>query len=146
MATFVDNLFTTGGTPENATAILEDCEAYPKQRWYFEYGADSREVMTCSGYQHPISIHERWNQKDTIRCLGHFLDNDGGIGTCFDNSAKAMWRAFFGNLSQSLLVSSEAAKTRSLGTSISSSVIPITPLVGGNKPRLEKCPLCIAEH
>ena len=120
MATFVDNLFTTGCTLENATAILEDCEAYLKQRWYLEYGADSREVMTCNGYQHPISIHERCIQKGTIRCFGHFLDNDGGIRTCFDNSAKAMWRAFFGKLSQGLLVSSEAAKTRFLGTSISS--------------------------
>ncbi len=49
LATFVDNLLTTGITPEDATAILDDCEAYLKRRWFLEYGADSREVMVCSG-------------------------------------------------------------------------------------------------
>ena len=28
LATFVDNLLTTGKTPETATALLDDCEAY----------------------------------------------------------------------------------------------------------------------
>ena len=47
LASFVDNLVSTGATTENAIEILEDCEAHLKSRWGLFYGEDSREFLTC---------------------------------------------------------------------------------------------------
>jgi len=120
MATFVDNLLSTGSSPENATAILDDCEAYLQRHWQLSFGADSREFIVCRGYPHPIQVHERWPQKASMRCLGHWLEDDAGISSCFQNCARNMWRGFFGNLSAGLLASPEHTKLRFLNSCTSS--------------------------
>ena len=119
LATFVDNLLATGPSPEAATGILEDCEQYLMRQWSLQFGADSREFLVCTGYGKPLAVDKRWARRDSMKCLGHYLDADGGIKTCFDNSIRAMWRAFFGNQSAGLLASSTAAKKRFLNSCIS---------------------------
>lgn len=74
---------------------------------------------TCRGYHHPICVPSAWAQKTTMRCLGHFLDDDGGISSCFHGSVRAMWRSFFGNLSSGLLASHPNTKLRFLNSCIS---------------------------
>ena len=120
LATFVDNLLTTGSSPEAATYILDDCENCLERVWFLKFGEDSREFMVCRGYDLPIRVDERWPQKTTMRCLGHYLDDDAGISSCFQKSTSAMWRGFFGNLSAGLLASSEQTKLRFLNSCIAS--------------------------
>ena len=57
------------------------------------------------------------SRKTVIRCLGHYLQDDGGIKACFDHCSRAMWRCFFGNMSEGLLSSSAHAKMRFLTSS-----------------------------
>ena len=76
--------------------------------------------MACCGYPHQIQVSERWPQKTTLKCLGHMLDHDGGIRSCFQNCSRNMWRGFYGNLSAGLLAAPEHAKLRFLNSCISS--------------------------
>ena len=56
----------------------------------------------------------------TCKCLGHHIDSDAGIRSCFLHTSAAMWRAFFGNLSTGLLQASDRAKFRFLQASVKS--------------------------
>ena len=55
-----------------------------------------------------------------MKCLGHLIDDDAGIRSCFDSCKAAMWRCFYGNLSAGLMASSSNAKMRFLHSSVSS--------------------------
>ena len=116
MATFVDNLLSTGASPENATSILDDCEVYLKNHWKLHFGPEPREYMTCRGYHHNIVVDDRWPRKFTLKCLGHY----GEIKSCFDHCRRAMWKSFFGNLNEGLARCSGKAKVRFLNSSIAS--------------------------
>ena len=45
LASFVDNLLSTGRSPEAAIAILQDCEDYVSQHWGLKFGDESKEFM-----------------------------------------------------------------------------------------------------
>ena len=120
LATYVDNLVAPGASPEAATAVLDDCETFLMQHWGLQFGDDSREFIVCHGYPDAVTVDDRWKRCMAIRCLGHFLDADGGIQTCLDNAIRNMWRSFFGNLSARLLSTPAAVKMRFLNQSVAS--------------------------
>ena len=120
VATFVDNLLSTGSSPESATAILDDCEAYLSKYWFLSFGADSKEFLVCRGYPHNIDVDPCWVQRPTMKCLGHQLDDDGGISSCYRHCVQAMWRGFYGNLSAGLMASPVPVKMRFLNSCIAS--------------------------
>ena len=118
LATYVDNLLATGSDPESATAILDDCEEYLSRHWHLQYGASSREFITCRGYNQEIAVDERWPRKFSMKCLGHHFDDDAGMQTCFRSCTASMWRCFFGNLVGGLLGASQGARMRFLTSSV----------------------------
>ena len=119
LATFVDNLLSSGKSPEAAVAILEDCGQHLSKYWQLKFGEDSKEFLVCRGYRHRIAVNDTWQQKSTLKCLGHFIDDDAGMRSCFDHSRAAMWRCFFGNYSAGLKAASFKAKMRFLSSSVS---------------------------
>ena len=118
LASFVDNLLTTSSSPTQAVEILDDCEYYLKQRWGLVYGEDSREYITCKGDCRPMQVPNCWSKVTTMKSLGHHLQDDNGINDCFKAVTGAMWRSFYGNLTQGLLSSSEKVKARFLNANI----------------------------
>ena len=58
--------------------------------------------------------------QQTMRTLGHHLDDDAGIASCFNLTTAAMLRSFYGNLSKGLQRASENAKFRFLRSSVQS--------------------------
>ena len=87
LATFVDNLFAIGRSPESAIHILDDCAHFLLSRWGLKIGADSREDLPCHGYQHPVDQNSLWQRKATMRVLGHWLDNDGSVRIALKSSS-----------------------------------------------------------
>ena len=118
MATFVDNLFAIARSPQAAMGILDDCAQYLNSKWGLKIGSESKEYMTCKGYQVPITVHPSWQRRETMRVLGHYLDDDGGTRSCSQHAFAAMTKAFFGNLKPGLLKSAKAAKLRFLSTCV----------------------------
>ena len=53
-----------------------------------------------------------------MKTLGHILDHDGGISSCFKATTAAMTRAFLGNLDKGLKRASKRAKLRFLESCI----------------------------
>ena len=98
---------------------MEDCGQYLEQHWSLRFGEDSKEYLVSRGYRHQIAIDDSWQCKSTLRCLGHFIDDDSGMRSCFEHCKAAMWRCFFGNYSAGLKGSSAKAKTRFLHSSVS---------------------------
>ena len=120
LATFVDNLHSIGRSPEAAVAILEDCGKHLAQHWGLRFGEDSKEYLVSRGYRHQIVIDaSSWQCKSTLRCLGHFIDDDAGIRLCFEHSKAAMWRCFFRNYCSGLKASSTKARVKFLRSSMS---------------------------
>jgi len=118
LASFVDNLVSTGNSPSLATKILDNCEEHLRARWGLSYGDDSREYVTCKGDSRVPDVAPDWKRVTTMKCLGHHLQDNGDIKMCFKAVEGAMWRAFFGNLKPGLLKSPENVKTRFLATNI----------------------------
>ena len=118
LGTFVDNLATIAETPEKAIAILADCEAALLQRWCLRIGADSKEYMTCRSYPHDICVPAEWQRRSTLKCLGHHLDDDAGISSCFRFCSSAMRKSFYANLSLGLLRASKPAKYKFLNSCV----------------------------
>ena len=118
LATCVDNLVTIAETPEQAIEIMSDCEDVMLQRWCQRIGSDSKEFLTCRAYQSPINIPGIWSRRTTLKCLGHHLDDDAGIGSCFKACAAAMCRSFYANLTAGLLRASKAAKYKSVNSCV----------------------------
>ena len=61
-------------------------------------GEDSKEFMTCRAYPRAISIPPGWTRRTVLKCLGHNIDDDGGIRSCFQTSTAAMAKSFYANL------------------------------------------------
>jgi hypothetical protein len=89
---------------------MSDCEAALLCRWCLRIGSDSKEFLTCRAYESPIHIPELWTRRTTLKCLGHQLDDDAGIGSCFNACAAAMCRSFYANLTAGILRAPKAAK------------------------------------
>ena len=90
-----------------------------RDRWGLSIGEDSREFLLCRGGICETEVDtKRWKHVKTMKCLGHHLQDDGGIQECYVAVASSMWRAFCGNLSASLLLSSENVRMRFLKSSI----------------------------
>ena len=120
LATFVDNLVTAGTSPENAIEVMEDCAAALASKWHLSMGNDSKEFMVCRGYPLEINVPNDWQQRQTMKMLGHSLDDDAGIASCFAHVSSAMLRCFYGNLDHGLRRASPKAKYRFLRTSVQS--------------------------
>ncbi|CAK0900901.1 unnamed protein product [Prorocentrum cordatum] len=119
-ATFVDNLLTIAETPENAITIMARCEEEPRKRWCLNIGADTKEFMTCRAYPHAINLPPAWTRHSVLKCLGHRIDDDGGLRTCFQKSAAAMAKSFYANLTAGLLRAPISAKYRVMNTCVRS--------------------------
>ena len=57
-----------------------------------------------------------WIRRHTIKSLGHYIDDDAGIQSCFSHCRAAMWRCFFGSRSAGLQAAGVKAKMRFLSS------------------------------
>ena len=74
--------------------------------------------MTCRAYPHAISLPPGWTRRTVLKCLGHNIDDDGGIRSCFQTSTAAMTKSFYANLTAGLLRAPAAAKYQFLNTCV----------------------------
>ena len=112
LAIVVDNLLSTGSSLEAAVAILQDCKKHVSQHWGLHFGEDSKEFLAGRGRSHPITVDSSWGSKATMESLGHFLDDDAGVRSCFEHSKAAIWRCLYGNMSAGLAAPTTKAKMR----------------------------------
>ena len=66
--------------------------------------------MVCHGYRQPFQVPSGWQQRVALDTLGHCLDDDAGISSCFKKTSASMLRCFYSNLSTGLQRASGPAK------------------------------------
>ena len=103
LASFVDNLFSTGETIEQVATILDDAGHYLQQKWHLRIGTGSKKLMAAAGGQETGLIHESWEVVRSMKCLGHVLTNTGRCDQDFHDAVRHVWGAWYGNVSEGLL-------------------------------------------
>ena len=104
LATYVDNIFSTGHSAEDAVSILQDCEQHLFHSRNLVIGADSKSFMCALGCKPPDALTMAWanTHGDTFAALGHVLADDGRIAPCLSKTLSNMWRSFYGNFGKTM--------------------------------------------
>ena len=97
VATYVDNIYSAGASLHDAIAILEDFEAHLQTHWGLRIKPSSRMCLVPRGNHELPRNDGKWPLHAEFTALGHTLQDNGSTQMCWQNTAKAMWRAFFGN-------------------------------------------------
>ena len=118
LATFVDNLIVPSETRQNAVKLQAHVAEYLSTRWRKRPGAESRELITCKGWQEFSGIGSEWAIKTTMKTLGHTLAADCSIEPCFRETTSSMSKAFYANVRFGLKLCSPARKIKFLKTCI----------------------------
>ena len=75
LGTFVDNLFSTGTTAEDAITILEDAAVHLKQIWKLHIGDGLKEFVLAAGSLSGQHFPSGWRRGEELRCLGHIISS-----------------------------------------------------------------------
>jgi len=120
LATYVDNLFSTGVSVVEAVAILQDCELHLQSAWGLSIGRDSKSFMAARGAPAPDPEAIAWAHSHgaTFTALGHTLADNGSIKPCFSNTIGAMWRAFYGNFGKRMCNAPQQDKIKLLNRAV----------------------------
>ena len=104
LATYIDNIFSTGPCADDAVSILRDCEQHLLHFWNLRIGEDSKSFMCARGCPspHPQTVEWAHTHGDTFAALGHILGDDGRIEPCVSNVLSNMWKSFYGNFGKKM--------------------------------------------
>lgn len=81
-------------------------------------GSESKEYITCKAYPCDVNVPSPWQRLTTLQCVGHHIDDDAGISSCFSACFAAMCQPFYSKLTSGLLRASEAARYRVLNSCV----------------------------
>ena len=80
---------------------MEDIENHLHEKWKLEIKASSRACMAAAGSDETSPDLVRWPPTTSFECLGHIIQNDGGIRSCVSATKRSCWKAFWLNFSNS---------------------------------------------
>ena len=96
VSTYVDNLYSVSRSLEGAIGILDDFAEVLASHWGLRIKPSSRLCLVARGLdEKPAS--PLWSLCSEFPVLGHILQDNGYVNTCFHNTSHKMWRAFFAN-------------------------------------------------
>ena len=97
LCTWVDNLFSASASLHGAINILEDFEHQLQSKWRMKIKPTSRACMRARGSTEQPTDSVKWPLCDKFCVLGHLLQDDGSIRSCWSRARVSMWRAFWAN-------------------------------------------------
>ena len=97
LCSWVDNLFSASASLSGAICILEDFEDQLQTRWRMKIKPSSRACMRARGSDELPGNPDKWPLCDQFIVLGHSLDDDGSIRSCWSRARASMWKAFWAN-------------------------------------------------
>ena len=98
-ASYVDNCFAVSTNPAGAICILEDLESVLKDKWRLIMKPSSRSYVEARGGNRGSLNEEKWPRHDTFNVLGHWLQDNGSVRSCWARTRQQMWGAFWANVS-----------------------------------------------
>ena len=113
LATYADNIFSTGSCSEDAVTILQDCELYLGEWWDLHLGADSKQIIVPKSTKRvdPGVAHAGYEQVADIKILGRVYSDNGGLETVSSSSALSLAR-LLGQCRQEIFGSVHQAESR----------------------------------
>jgi hypothetical protein len=96
---WVGNLFFVASSASAAVEFFTCIETGFK-KWGLGIKDVSRALLaqaTTGGQGGQCGVSGRWDVVSSCPCLGHSLDANGGIASCWRKAKRAAWRAFWGN-------------------------------------------------
>ena len=97
VSTYVDNLYSVSHSLAGATAILDDFERVLASKWCLRIKPSSRLCLVARGSRETPVDPNLWTLCSEFPVLGHILQDSDFTSTCFQNTSRSMWRAFFAN-------------------------------------------------
>ena len=98
MSTYVDNLFVAGRSCHGVAKFLDDAEAFLLSQWNLTIKPSSRLILApLHSADTEVEAPAKYPVVQAMRVLGHILECDGSVNSCFENSVNCMWRAFYSN-------------------------------------------------
>jgi len=117
--TWVDNLFWIGRSVRTATGTINHIGQVLETKWGLKLKPSSKIALIPPGTQDKLGDITGWAFATSFPCLGHHIDANGGIRTCFEAATRAAWRAFWANCCTSIRLSPDA-KFKLLSRSVQS--------------------------
>ena len=99
---WVDNAFALSDSVSGATCLLDELEAYLRREWSLTVKPSSREFMAVWGAEDAEESVDGWKNLKGFKALGHLLEHNGSVETCFEKSLNNAWRSFWANVGKSL--------------------------------------------
>ena len=94
----MDIVYAAGKSCFAVSTIVDDAEDFLSTQWELVFKLASRLVMApAAADDTPVSDSTRWPVVQSMEALGHVLEHDGAIETCFNRSCNNAWKAFFAN-------------------------------------------------
>ena len=97
VATYVDNIYSAGSSLAGAITILEDFEAQLNKEWGLQIKPASRSCIVPRGSTEFSYDSGKWPLCSEFNTLGHILQDNGSTRSCWINTSRSMWKAYFGN-------------------------------------------------
>ena len=97
LCSWVDNLFAASASLHGAISILEDFEDQLQSKWRMKIKPSSRACMRARGSDELPADPVKWPLCHQFIVLGHSLDDDGSIRSCWRRARASMWKAFWAN-------------------------------------------------
>ena len=96
---WVDNIYAASSSIHGATRILDDIEQHLQEKWQLSIKPSSRSCMVAAGSHDMPLDPSKWPVVTVFECLGHLLQQDGGIRACVSATKRSCWAAFWANFS-----------------------------------------------
>ena len=98
VSTFVDNVFAAGKSCAGVTRILDDVELFLSSQRNLQIKPSSRCILApANSADTSVTDEHKWPVLTQMKVLGTWIQNDGGIDTCFAHAEKSIWGAFSAN-------------------------------------------------
>ena len=98
IGTWVDNAFALSDSVNGATMLLDELESYLRSEWALTVKPSSREFMPVWGADDADSQVDGWKHVKVFKALGHLLEHNGSVESCFKSTVNSAWRSFWGNV------------------------------------------------
>ena len=144
LATFVDNLFSTGESIADVVAILDDAGNHLSQRWHLKIGIDSKKLLPAAGAKEEGQINSSWKVVKSMKCLGHILSQSSRFEEDFSEAVRHVWGSYYANTTAGFYKASVRDRLKFLQTCVKPAASfkwtkwPYTPTLAGRLDQLQR--------
>ena len=95
MASWIDNVFCFGRTPEDSVSVMTEAEHHLAKVWGLHFKASSKMVLLPHGHS-SVELPVEWPVFTNVLVLGHLLNTSGSSASCVHKTLRSALVLFLG--------------------------------------------------